>query len=84
MLANKCAEDNATLIKDACEGLTCEEGGVNAGKLWRLKKQLRGILQEPPTAMLDDKGNLITTSAAMDNLVLDTAVPPNKGKSKNA
>ena len=46
MLANKCAEDNATLIKDACEGLTCEGGGVNAGKLWRLKKQLRGILQE--------------------------------------
>ena len=71
MLANKCAEDNATLIKDACEGLTCEGGGVNAGKLWRLKKQLRGILQEPPTAMLDDKGNLITTSAAMDKLVLD-------------
>ena len=32
---------------------------------------MRGIVQEPPTAMLDDKGNLITTSAALDKLVLD-------------
>ena len=28
-----CAEDNQKKIKEACEGLTCETGGVNAGKL---------------------------------------------------
>ena len=42
-LAEICADDNIKIIKDACEGLTCEEGGVNAAKRWKLKKQLRGI-----------------------------------------
>ena len=31
----------------------------------------RNITRNVPTAMLDDKGNLITTSAAMEKLVLD-------------
>ena len=51
-------------------GLTCEEGGVNVAKLWKLKKQLRGIWQEPPTAMLDSSGNLVTTSKALETLSL--------------
>ena len=37
-LAEKCATENATIIKEACEGLTLEGGGVNARKLWKLKK----------------------------------------------
>ena len=40
-LAEICADDNIKIIKDACEGLTCEEGGVNAAKRWKLKKQLQ-------------------------------------------
>ena len=38
-LAIICAGDNAKIIQDACEGLSCEGGGVNAGKLWKLKKK---------------------------------------------
>ena len=49
-LANICAEDNAKIIEDACTDLTCEEGGVNAGKLWKLKKRLKGIAQDPQSA----------------------------------
>jgi hypothetical protein len=37
-LANICADDNARTIQEACEGLSCEGGGINAGKLWKLKK----------------------------------------------
>ena len=70
-LAEKCANENSTIIKEACEGLTIEGGGVNAGKLWKLKKQLQGIYQEPPTAMLDAKGNLVTTNKALEQLSLD-------------
>ena len=70
-LAEKCANENSTIIKEACEGLTIEGGGVNAGKLWKLKKQLQGIYQEPPTAMLDAKGNLGTTNKALEQLSLD-------------
>ena len=70
-LAEICASDNLNIIKEACEGLTVEGGGVNAGKLWKLKKQLQGIYQEPPTAMLDAKGNLITTNKALEQLSMD-------------
>ena len=42
---------------DACGGLTCESGGINMGKLWKLKKKLKGILSEPATAMVDMHGN---------------------------
>ena len=49
-----------------------EGGGVNAGKLWKLKKkQLQGIYQEPPTAMLDAKGNLVTSNKALEQLSMD-------------
>ena len=34
-LSQLCAEDNLKLIKEACGGVTCEEGGMNAGKLWQ-------------------------------------------------
>lgn len=37
-LANICADNNARTIQEACEGLSCEGGGINAGKLWKLKK----------------------------------------------
>ena len=37
-LATICASDNAKMIEEACAGLTCEGGGINSGKLWKLKK----------------------------------------------
>ena len=70
-LATICASDNVRIITEACAGLTCEGGGVNAGKIWKLKKQLRGIVQDPPTAMLDASGNLVTTNRALEKLVLE-------------
>ena len=66
-----CAEDNLKLIKEACGGVTCEEGGMNAGKLWQLKKKLKGIVRQPPTAMLDQHGNLVTTNKAVEELTLE-------------
>ena len=71
-LSQMCAEDKQKTIKEACEGLTCETGGVNAGKLWQLKKKLRGIFNEPPTAMLDSHGNLVTSSKSLEELTLKT------------
>ena len=70
-LAEICAEENAKTIEKACNGLTCEGGGINAGKLWKLKKQLKGIAQEPPSAMLDSKGNLVTSSKTLEKLSLN-------------
>ena len=42
-----------------------EGGGVNASKLWNLKKKLQGIVHEPPTAMMDNSGNLVTTKSSI-------------------
>ena len=65
-LSNMCSDQNAKLIKEACQGLSCENGEVNAGRL--LKKKLRGIINEPPTASLDQHGSLVTGSKALEDL----------------
>ena len=38
-----------------------EDGGFNAGRLWKLKKKLSPKASEPPTAMIDTNGKLITS-----------------------
>ena len=40
-LSEMCAEENARTIIYACGGLTCDTGGINVGKLWQLKKNLK-------------------------------------------
>ena len=71
-LATICGEDNYNTILQASQGLMCEEGGVNVGKLWKLERKLRGIVIEPPTAMLDPKGNLVTTKSGIEKLTVET------------
>ena len=39
-LANKCAEENYSKICEEIAGIRCEEGGLNSGKLWKLRKKL--------------------------------------------
>ena len=70
-LSDLCAEDNLKLIREACGSISCEEGGMNSAKLWKLKKKLRRIITEPPTAMLDQHGNLVTTSKAIEDLTIE-------------
>ena len=38
----------------------CEDGGFNAGNLWKLRKKLSPRNQDPPTAMYNDSGKLLT------------------------
>ena len=71
-LSEMCSEDNLKIIQKACAGLSCENGGINASKLWQLKKKLRGIYNEPPTAMLDSHGNLVTSSNGLEDLTILT------------
>ena len=73
-LSELCAKDNVRLINKACEGLLSESGGINAGKLWQLKKRLRGIVSEPPSAMLYQYGNLVTNSQKLEELTLKTYI----------
>ena len=49
-LADKCAESNYSKIIEEIKDLSCEEGGMNAGRLWKLQKKLfpyKKIHQQP-------------------------------------
>ena len=59
-LADKYAEGIFNQIKEEIKNIKHEEGGLNSGNLWRLKKKLNKKYPEPPTAMKDDSGNLLT------------------------
>ena len=66
-LSDLCAEENMKQITEACNSLSCETGGVNV----QLRKRLRAIKCEPPTAMLDQYGNLVTKSEALEDLTIE-------------
>ena len=71
-LAEKYAEDNYNKIKDKTEGIDCEDGGLNSGTLWNLKKDLFPTCRDPPTAMKDPvSGNLLTNEAKIQKVAID-------------
>ena len=43
---------------------------MNPAKFWKSNKKLRGIINEPPSAMLDQYGNLVTSSSAIEELTV--------------
>ena len=60
-LANIVAEDNYAKIKEELKDIDCNDGAMNAGKLWKIKKKLSPRQIDTPTAMLDRAGNLVTS-----------------------
>ena len=71
-LASKCAKDNYDKIKEELEGINCEEGGFNSGKLWKLRKKLFPRSRDPPTAMMDKNGKIVTSADRIQDLALET------------
>ena len=59
-LASKYADNIFEKIKEEIDGIQCDEGGINSGKLWQLKKKLHASYPDPPTAMKNSEGELIT------------------------
>ena len=70
-LASRCAEENLKTVKEACQELTCGDGGVNMQKMWKMKKKLNGVYMEPPTAMVDKHGNTVTESKGIEKIVVE-------------
>ena len=67
-----CAEENKKKIEKELAGIDCEEGGVHSGGLWKLRKKLFPKSRDPPTAMYDQTGNLVTNEEQIERLALDT------------
>ena len=70
-LAEKCAEENRRKILEEISGIECNEGGVNSGKLWKLRKKLFPKSRDPPTAMMDLDGNLVTCEKKVEDLAIN-------------
>ena len=68
-LAEKIKE-NAKKIDEEAGKYNCEDGGFHSGKLWNLKKHLFPKHRDPPTAMVDDSGNLVTSKEEINELAL--------------
>ena len=71
-LADLCAKSNYEKTKEEIEGIKPDDGKINSGKLWKLKNKLNPKCRDPPTAMKDNDGNLITTAKGIETLALET------------
>ena len=60
-LADKYADKICDKIKREIAGLECEVGGNNGSQLWNLTKKLNPRYVEPPVAMQDNLGNILSS-----------------------
>ena len=54
------SEEFFNKVKTASKDVDCAEGGNITAEIWKLKKQLCPQSRDPPTAMMDEDGNLVT------------------------
>ena len=59
-LDEKYAEKMCDTIKNELRNIEIEDGGWNSGQLWKLKKKISPRPMDPPTAMKNDEGVLLT------------------------
>ena len=71
-LAEKYSTKNYNIIKEEVANIKVEEGGLNSGHLWRLKKKLSPRCRDPPTAMMDKNGVLHTSAHEIEDIALET------------
>ena len=69
-LADKIAKNYRTIKTEAGNIDCAEEGGFHTGRLWELKKKLWPRAKDPPTAMLDNEDNLVTSDECIQELSL--------------
>ena len=69
-LAEKLSEDLYGIIKSETSQINCEEGGFHSGHLWNLKNKLYKKARDPPTAILDEHGQLVTSSLKIKSATL--------------
>ena len=71
-IATEQSEKNAETVREYIENIETLEGNFSQGGLWKLKRKLCPTASDPPMAKYDDKGNLITSHAALKDLYLNT------------
>ena len=69
-----CPEDNYQHIRDELNNIDGDEGGANPASIWKLENRIMAKAANPPTALLDNSGNLVTSEEGREALMLDTFV----------
>ena len=59
-MAEKYAEEMVEKIREELKGINAEDGGWNSGHLWKLRKKISPKPADPPTAMENQDGVLLT------------------------
>ena len=62
---------NLEIIKEEISKMKPNKGGMDHNKIWKLKKRLCPNSRDPPSAMLDSKGNLLTSNKAIEERALE-------------
>ena len=70
-LESKLADDYFKKVKEASSTIDCLDGGNMTTYLWKLKKQLCPQSSDVPTAMLDDKDNLVTNKEQIKQMTVE-------------
>ena len=65
------AEEYFLKVKKATEDIDSSEGGNISGELWKLKKKLCPSSRDPPTAMMDGEGNLVTNVEKIKEMAVE-------------
>ena len=70
VIEEELADEYFDKIKVATKGVECVEGGHIASEVWKLKKQLCPRSRDPPTAMMDEDGHLVTDVEAIKDMAI--------------
>ena len=63
----KAAEAKYSKVMEELRKMKPDEGKIDAQKFWKLKKKIFPKSREPPLAMLDKGGNLLTSKKAIED-----------------
>ena len=69
-LEEELAEEYFDKIKLASKDIDCIQGGNVSSEIWKLKKQICPRSRDPPTAMMNNDGNLVTDTEAIKDMAV--------------
>ena len=65
------ANANFKKLREELDKFKTNKGGLNEKQIWKLKKKLCPRSTDPPTAMLDKEGNLLTGNKAIERRAVE-------------
>ena len=72
IVSTGCSEENVRKVNEYLKNLEMENGEFSQGGMWKLKSQLCPTPCDPPTAKIDDNGNLVSNPDKLLELYLET------------